>query len=607
MSITLLFDIEGNAKRAWEVTKVHCISIQRDTDKEPVLYGPDDIDSAIDQLKEADVVVAHNAVMYDVPVLKRLYNLTPKKVYDTILVSRILYPDHTQNPIKGHSLKNWGEYLGCHKGDFNGPWDTYTDEMGEYCLQDVVVLKAIYDEQKRWYNKLRNAIALEHRIAEIIYRQIEHGVGFRRDWAEKILNRLTRFTDDIEHKLHELFPPIQEEIKTPQYWEGDKPVPNDDGSVDWVRMRFRTKGEALKERCPVSSIKCGPNKIKEIPLNCGSRTQIGERLIAKYNWKPTRFTATGKPQIDEKVLSDLSYPEATLFNKYLMVGKKVSMIQSWLESDEGGVIHGNVITNGTVTGRMSHSGPNLGQVPSSNKQLGKICRRCFAPKTPGRVMVGGDISGLELNLLGHYLFPYDKGAFLKILKDGDIHTQIKNIVNNILDESESITRADAKNVVYAILYGASAKKVARMLNISKPKGAKVREKIKQGIPGLTKLLNEIEIGVKRNGWLPGLDGRRLPIRSPYLALNTLIQSAGGLIAKLAWILADERFHKSLPDGCWDKMLNVHDEAQYECEPGHADQLGSILGDAFAEAGKRFKLKCPIGGEYKIGPTWRHTH
>src|SRR5690606_31621074 len=182
-----------------------------------------------------------------------------------------------------------------------------------------------------------------------------------------------------------------------------------------------------------------------------SRTHIYKRLKDKYNWKPKEFTEKGTPKVSEEVLESLPYPEAELLNEYLMIQKRISQLaeghSAWLKMVRpDGRIYGSVITNGAVTGRMTHNSPNLAQVPAVNVPYGKECRSLFTVPDD-RVLVGADASGLELRCLAHYMARFDKGAYARELLEGDIHTANQKAAG-------LPTRDNAKTFIYAFLYGA---------------------------------------------------------------------------------------------------------------------------------------------------------
>ena len=107
------------------------------------------------------------------------------------------------------------------------------------------------------------------------------------------------------------------------------------------------------------------------------------------------------------------------------------------------------------------------------------------------------------------------------------------------------------------------------------------------------------------GSLPGLDGRRLYVRSPHKALNTLLQGAGAAVMKVALVILDNALKaEQIP---YKFVLNVHDEWQIETPTDYAEQVGKLGRRAIQDAGQRLGLRCPLDGEYKIGSSWAETH
>ncbi len=168
MKQTLLFDIEstGLLRRG---SKIHCI-VARDLNdqSEPLVFDhkPDrSIDMGIEQLKRANVLVGHNIIGYDIPLIRESYEFEFEgDVLDTLVLSRLFYPhildrDYERRPegmpqkLYGrHSLEAWGYRLKCFKGDYgkqSAAWDTYTPEMLDYCIQDTMVTVRLYELMMR--------------------------------------------------------------------------------------------------------------------------------------------------------------------------------------------------------------------------------------------------------------------------------------------------------------------------------------------------------------------------------------------------------------------------------------------------------------------------
>jgi len=335
-------------------------------------------------------------------------------------------------------------------------------------------------------------------------------------------------------------------------------------------------------------------KVKYKEFNLGSRQQIAERLVM-LGWKPKKKTDKGHIIVDEKVLSEIkNIPEAKLINKFLMLQKRIAQVSSWIEAvREDGRVHGKVITNGTITGRMSHQSPNMAQVPAVYSPYGKECRGLWIVEK-GYKLVGVDASGLELRMLAHYM--NDKDYTNEVI-NGDIHTS-----NQVAAGLGS--RDEAKTFIYAFIYGAGNKKIGTIIGGTERDGERVKEKFLRATPSLRRLREKVERVAQRR-WVRGLDQRKIIIRHPHAALNTLLQGAGACVMKKALTILQEYVKikqiKAFP------VVNVHDEFQYEVQEDRADEFGRLAVQSIIDAGQQLNVRCQLNGEYKIGNNWSETH
>jgi DNA polymerase-1 len=135
-------------------------------------------------------------------------------------------------------------------------------------------------------------------------------------------------------------------------------------------------------------------------------------------------------------------------------------------------------------------------------------------------------------------------------------------------------------------------------------GTKLINKFLEGTPALVALRNKVKKFAEK-GSLPGLDGRRLYVRSPHKALNTLLQGGGAAVMKVALVVFDQELRSlGIP---YRFLLNVHDEVQVETPTQYAEQVAKLGVEAIKQAGVVLKLRCPLDGEAKIGANWRDTH
>ena len=213
-------------------------------------------------------------------------------------------------------------------------------------------------------------------------------------------------------------------------------------------------------------------------------------------------------------------------------------------------------------------------------------------------MVGADLSGIELRMLAHYLARYDGGRYADILLNGDIH--------QVNADKIGITRKLVKNVTYAFLYGAGDAKIGLTYDKQLPnakakkKGAEIRQAYIDAIPGLDDLLNAIK-GASDRGYVKAIDGRKIQLTSPHVALNYLLQGSAGVIAKRWMVIANDN------PFCCSQLAFVHDELQYECAPEHAEDLKFKLELSAVEAGEYYNLRIPLAAEGKIGSNWAEVH
>lgn len=499
-------------------------------------------------------VCGHNLIGYDLPVLERLWGLSvaPERVVDTLVLSRLFDPSRQG----GHSLRSWGETLGFPKGDHND-WSCLSPEMIDYCIQDVAVTEAVHQQLvKDMEDFAPECIELEHKVQFAVQQQERNGWVLDQQLANELCATFKEGMNAIEAELQEMFPPIVEE-------------------------RYSEKtGKRLKDKVTV--------------FNVGSRQQVAERLAtkgAKWNEK----TPSGKPVVDEKTLKENSHvPEAGKVLEYLTLQKRYAQVHSWLEAvEEDGRVHGRVISNGAVTGRMTHQSPNMAQVPASHSPYGHECRSCWTVPV-GKKLVGFDASGLELRMLAHYM---DDKEFTNVLLTEDIHTR-----NQMAAGLE--TRPQAKTFIYAFLYGAGDAKIGNIVGGSARDGADLKQRFLRNTPALESLRERVARASQR-GYLRGLDGRRLRVRSEHAALNTLLQAAGAIVMKKALVILDDYAQQWKLN--YKFIGNIHDEVQSEVAADQAEKYGWLAVECLKAAGVEFNLRCPLDGEYKVGTTWAETH
>jgi DNA polymerase I len=528
-------------------------------------------------VSEVDCLVFHNGISFDVPVLERLLGI----VFDSIQIEDTLVLSQLDEPRRegGHSLASWGERLGFDKGD-HSDWSEFSKEMLDYCIIDVKITTKLY-RHMLLKELSQDAKELEYATKKHCSVQERTGWSFDLQGAIELLQNINEDLRDVEEQVHKTFIPLP-------LWKSKKAVTN-----RWKKTGGRTVAYQSEVDLECHTNDDGDYGYWTYPeLNLGSRQQVGRHLV-HYGWKPTVFTETGKPKVDESTLKDVDIPEAKMIAHYLMLQKRKGQVSSWIDEYNYKTkrIHCRVHTMGTVTHRMSSSNPNLQQVTASNKEYGREMRELFIVPSD-KVLVGADLSGLELRCLAHYM---KDSNYTEEILSGDIHTANQKAAG-------LKTRDESKRFIYAYLYGCGDLLMGKICGGDRELGKKIKGDFLSNTPALATLRKKIEHASKR-GWIKALDGRKVYVRSPHSALNFLLQSAGAIIAKRAW----EIFHVLADDYDYKQLGVIHDEIQIECDPMDSATLGQLIVDAMECTTEYYKLNCPITGEYKIGKSWSDTH
>lgn len=601
---TLIADLEGDGLLP-SLTTIWCIGIYDVDAGTYTNYGPDQIDQAVSALRAADTYVFHNGIGYDLPAINKVtgHLLDPAKCIDTLVTGRLLNPERNG----GHSLASYGDALGFPKGSHDD-WSCYSEEMAAYMRQDVRVTHKLWLSQQEQLARegwSEQCVQLEHDVAWIL--QLQHMNGFTLD-----VDRASKLAEELYAEKAEL---EAELVDTFKFWT--KPGKPFTPKKDNKRLGYLAGSEFTK--------------VTFEEFNPGSRQQIAQELTRRYGWKPREFTDAGTPKVDDEVMKSLKYPEAPLLTRYLRLDKMLGQLAKpprksgggggWLHhTRENDKVHGSVNTNGAVTGRMTHSSPNVANVDKDPDMRG-----CWIPRA-GWKLVGCDADGLELRMLGHYLAPYDKGAYAEAVVSGskeagtDAHSRTQHSAGLYMRDS-------AKTLIYAKIYGGGLQKLgsiavadAKAADQPKPKGSlnaigrDLTQRLEEGVIGLGDLGKAVKAKAKKQGWLKGLDGRRVHVRSLHSCFNTLLQSAGAVLMKQALVIfhtaACEQFGNPAPyneNPMWGYCANVHDEVQIEAAPHVAEDLGKLFAWAITEAGNQLNVRCKQEGTYDIGVNWSETH
>ena len=408
----LVFDLETDGYLE-HLTKIHCIAIRNaDDTSQSWVYSPQWIEQGLKQLMEADEVIGHNIITFDIPAAQKVYpwfDLTGVKVTDTLVLSRLMRPDLKQDDYQSrmtakefpkkhfgsHSLKAWGLRLGIHKGDFGEQtdWSEWSQGMQDYCERDVEVNVALW-EALAPHTWSQQSIEFEHRIAELCHRIGQAGWTFDEKGAEALLVDLSSQRADLEAELQTLFPnwEIEEEF-----------IPKVNNSkLGYVKANPSSsarKSSSTRTAGSMSSFACGRS-------TTGSQRSSPCKVTPRSTRRHLGHCHTQKHR---------SWHVRSCFRSgwaSCQTGRTAGCASSTTTANSH-----TINPNGTVTGRASSFGPNLQQVPSLRSEYGEECRDLFRP-ADGYTLVGADLSGLELRCLAHFL--KDNGAYAKEVVEGDV-------------------------------------------------------------------------------------------------------------------------------------------------------------------------------------------
>lgn len=572
--------------------------------------------------KKRRCTVAHNGINFDRKALKKVtgVDIPLWAIFDTMVAGRLRDPER----LGGHKLEGYGIEMGILKGVYDGGWDLYNEDMRAYCHQDGVVTIALFLKLKpvlSW----GESCDLEHIVAFLIDLQMEN--GFKLDVKAGI-----KLAAEVGDSRQRLIAELQREFGEIAVSTGTT-VPK----KSMTRKGFEyTEGAAY-------------TKFKYVDFNPGSEYHVSRKLKARHGWNAP-LTEKGNPNITEAVLKKLDFPEAELLIKFSREEKRWTQLAGppkvnkktgkqsgggWLHhADENDRVHGYVNPNGAVTGRMTHRMPN-----SANIDKDPAMRSLWIPRDLW-VLVGCDAEGLELRVLAHYLTPYDGGILTRQLLEGD-KTKGTDAHSVNRNNTELYSRDGAKTLLYGSLYGAGDEKaghiwIADWRASGKPLsewpswgveqskkypdrwrvrpaaaiGKIVKQRLIKGIKGFKELKDAIAAKAKSQGWLKGIDGRRIRVRHAHAALNSLLQGTGAIVMKKALAIYHEEIteaHGLIHGIDFGYCANVHDEVQQETKPEYADLCGRTFRDAITKAGEHFKFRCRLDGAYDIGKNWHETH
>lgn len=635
MKRVVVIDIEANGLLD-TISQLHCAVAMTLDEKQVWRFEPHQMAEFCDFLDTVDVWIGHNIIQYDIPAIKKVlgYEFKGKKV-DTVLMSRLQNPHRTapfyaqnkKEAMKVHGLYAWGVRVGIDKPEIED-WSTYTPQMMHRCEEDVRINVATYHalrkegEGQDW----RDAHMLTFKLWENLAKQEEAGWLVDQEYMNKCIHMLNKWIDKIDNVL-ESHLPIVYDVK-----EAKK-----DGQYGWVKKPFMKSGDyaASVERHfgtgDVINDVSGPfSRVEFRPVDLGSPAEAKGWMMSQ-GWEPEEWNLDddGNPR-SPKMPKDGEFPgvegkAGRLYAKRAKSSHRRSNIEGWLKRvREDGRLESRV-TGLTDTRRAKHG--NIANVPNGEAFFGKQMRKGFASRE-GWVLVSADAAGCQDRMMANRA---GDPEFTKMLLEGDkdagtdSHTLAMKGINEVLGRFNlsPISRGKAKNFNFGWTFGASDTKLGRMCGGSKEVGAEIREALRKVFPAKAALIDKITAEWRANaktrpgrwgridyydGWIKGLDGAPIFIKSEHAALVYAVQADEAIYMSATYNLVHRFLSQRLKWG--EDYLVIcfyHDECTVECREEVAGIVAEVMEEAFTAASKFYKLSVPQVGEAKIGKNWLEVH
>lgn len=584
----VVFDTESDGLLD-TVTKVHCLvtsnkGIIKRWHNSPLLERDGTISEGLEYIKTFKIATCHNMIGYDLPLLKMFYpNFEPNQILDTFILSQMLFPNERMT----HGLDEWGRLVGVPKPK-QEQWEVFNEQMLHRCVEDVKINVKVLEQclleisKDNWDWSF--PIKLEHEVAKI---QQEHGTKWRMD-VELLEKKI------VEYNL--LYNKINSQLKLLR-----KPL-----VIRNKEVAYRIKSGEISAAAKLYKADGDFCKVTFKPFEPSSVTQLVDFLLS-VGWKPTSFTPKGAPSLRDDDLIGVPNHISNVVSDFRDSIHRKGVLEGFKKKVKpDGEISMSALTCGTPTARWCHR--VIANIQPEFKDL-FICR-------DGYKLIGCDASQLEARIESHYTVPYDDGKYSKYLLEMDVH--------QFNADMWGVSRNDAKPAFYAMAYGCGGAKIAKMLGISEEAGKDIIKQHYETWTGLGMLISEIENKLEKRGFLvkakwgrkelnedmkpfiKGIDGRKLYVRGMHKLKNTLIQSAGAIVTKLAYIFIAKLIKELDIDA--KLVMYYHDSYTIEVvdDPKAIAAIRNGLPEAVKKAGEYFKLRVPLAVDSGEGYNWHDS-
>jgi len=606
-------DLESDGLLA-EATVIHCAVFKELESDRVVAFTPDNIQLLPTFLEQnVEELIIHNGIQFDIPLIKKVLGYEfDGKVYDTLVLSRMLSPNRRvprlcpNTSASPHGLESWGWRVGRGKPEHND-WSTYSEAMLHRCTEDVYINELVYHklQDEMVDGDWSRAVPMSMKLFQVFNEIEENGWKVDIPLINTYIEQLSAMQEDLLEEAAPQLPYIIEDLGVV-----NKPFTKAGAYNATLVKWYESRGQEMPNvAAPYTRV-----NLRIVDLH--KRNEVVELLLAE-GWIPEQWNVNKETQ--ERTSPKLSKTDpfegiagsvGKVAARFIQVRHRKSLLEGLLKLVRVDGRIGSRITGLAETSRVKHAG--IVNIPNPDSFFGEEIRKIFIAEE-GKVLVGVDSAGNQVRqlcaLMGDDAYEYE-------VLHGDVHESNR-------DAAGLPTRGAAKTFFYGFLFGAGDAKTGRIINGTAADGKAIKQRFLAGLPKLGELVDRLKSEWRGhasrrinkwgrmeyyNGWVSGLDGRPVYIKSEHAILVYVLQNMEAIQMSYALLFA----HKWLAEGLtkgedYDIVCFYHDEINIECRPEVAQEVGEIVKRAIVYAGVHLGIKTPHDGDIKIGNNWYDIH
>jgi DNA polymerase I-like protein with 3'-5' exonuclease and polymerase domains len=357
-----------------------------------------------------------------------------------------------------------------------------------------------------------------------------------------------------------------------------------------VKQRLLSLSSELREPLRASGI--------SIDKNLSRPNQLATEMGARTGKFPAK-NENGNFVTKREELERLNHPLYSAVAALRQVENALVVLKGLERATKDGVLYMQVHPFHTISGRVGHAMPNISNVPGIDSPFGSDLRSIITPGKD-RIIFGMDASSLEARILAHFLAPIST-KFRRMVTQGDVH--------QLIATESGVSRGQAKQLLYALMYGAGNPKLQEITNLCGEDLERTIHSLRNSISGFFELNKSLMQSFEETRRVRSIDGRQLPVEKKHAILNLLLQSSAAYCMKLFAVHLTQRL-KNLncdPHTHWDLLIFAHDEFQISVHPSLINVFEEQARHSLRDVEKELSLQCPLEMRFKVGKNWAETH